>query len=150
MQDEAFLKVVEVIRARDPRYAIDAYFFVRAALDFTSKRLNKPTDPNDPRRHVTGRELLEGLRAFALQEFGPMAFTVLNAWGIHRTEDVGEIVFNLVENGVLGKTDQDRREDFANGYDFREAFEKPFLPKKSRESIGRRAPRGLRERRARS
>jgi uncharacterized repeat protein (TIGR04138 family) len=79
-------------------------------------------------RHVSGQELLAGIREFALAEFGPMAKTVLNSWGITRTEDFGEIVFNMVEIGLLGRTDKDSREDFANGYDFEEAFRKPFLP----------------------
>jgi uncharacterized repeat protein (TIGR04138 family) len=114
-------ELLEKILASDPRYAIAAYAFVRAGLDYTVRRLEKP-------RHVSGRELLDGIREFALSEFGPMAKTVLNGWGIQRTEDVGEIVFNLVENGLLGKTEKDSRADFANGYDFDEAFRSPFRP----------------------
>ena len=79
-------------------------------------------------RHVTGQQLLAGIRQHALAQFGPMAATVLNEWGVHRCEDFGEIVFNLVENGVLAKTEQDSRADFQGGYDFDEAFRKPFLP----------------------
>jgi uncharacterized repeat protein (TIGR04138 family) len=109
------------ILARDPRYAIDAYAFVRIGLDHTVRRLEKP-------RHVSGRELLDGIREFALSEFGPMTKTVLNGWGIKRTEDIGEIVFNMVETGLLGKTEKDSRSDFANGYDFDEAFRNPFRP----------------------
>ena len=109
------------ILARDPRYTVEAYAFVRAGLDFTVRRLKKP-------RHVSGQELLEGIREFAIEEFGPMAKTVLNGWGIAHTEDVGEIVFNMVETGLLGKTEKDNRADFANGYDFDEAFRKPFKP----------------------
>lgn len=109
------------ILKRDPRYSIEAYAFVRAGLDFTVRRLEKP-------RHVSGKELLDGIREFALEEFGPMTQTVLNGWGILRTEDIGEIVFNMVESGLLGKTEKDDRADFANGYDFDEAFRKPFRP----------------------
>ena len=109
------------ILTRDPRYTADAYAFVRAGLDYTVRRLDKP-------RHVSGQELLDGIREFALAEFGPMTKTVLNGWGIRRTEDIGEIVFNMVETGLLGKTENDSRADFANGYDFEEAFCKPFLP----------------------
>jgi uncharacterized repeat protein (TIGR04138 family) len=58
-----------------------------------------------------------------------MTLAVLGNWGINSTEDIGEIVFNLVDAGVLGKTDEDRREDFAHGYDFAETFETPFLPR---------------------
>jgi len=113
--------LLQNILTRDPRYAAEAYAFIRAGLDYTVRRLEKP-------RHVSGRELLDGIREFALAEFGPMAKTVLNGWGIQRTEDVGEIVFNMVETGLLGKTDKDSRADFANGYDFDEAFRNPFRP----------------------
>lgn len=114
-------EILQDILHRDPRYTAEAYEFVRAGLEFTVRRLKKP-------RHVSGRELLEGLRGFALGEFGPMAKTTLAAWGITCTEDVGEIVFNLVESGLLGKTDEDSRADFAGGYDFDRAFREPFLP----------------------
>lgn len=114
-------ELLHSILQRDPRYEPEAYAFVRAGLDYTVRRLEKP-------RHVSGRELLDGIREFALAEFGPMSQTVLNGWGVHRTEDFGEIVFNMVESGLLGKTDEDSRADFANGYDFFEAFKKPFLP----------------------
>jgi uncharacterized repeat protein (TIGR04138 family) len=114
-------ELLQNILARDPRYAAEAYVFVRAGLDFTVRRLEKP-------RHVSGQELLDGIREFALAEFGPMTRTVLKGWGIQRTEDVGEIVFNMVETGLLGKTEKDSRADFSGGYDFDEAFCKPFRP----------------------
>ena len=119
--------LLEDILARDPRYTAEAYAFVRAGLDHTVRRLEKP-------RHVSGQELLDGIREFALAEFGPMTKTVLNGWGIKRTEDVGEIVFNMVETGLLGKTEKDSRADFANGYDFDEAFRKPFQPRSAGKS----------------
>ncbi len=115
-------ELLQGILDRDPRYTAEAYTFVRAGLDHTVRRLETP-------RHVSGQELLDGIREFALAEFGPMSKTVLNSWGILRTEDVGEIVFNMVETGLLGKTDKDSRADFANGYDFDEAFRKPFQPR---------------------
>jgi len=114
-------EVLQNILARDPRYKAEAYAFVRSCLDYTIRRLDKP-------RHVSGQELLGGMREFALSEFGPMTQTVLNGWGIQRTEDIGEIVFNMVETGLLGKTEKDSRADFANGYGFDEAFRKPFRP----------------------
>ena len=124
MNDAPFQQTVAEICTRDPRYAPECYYLLREALDFTVKALKKP--PEGPERHVTGQELTEGLRQFVLQEFGPMALTVLRHWGIQRTEDFGEIVFNLVESGKLGKTDKDNRSDFANGYDFFEVFGKPY------------------------
>jgi uncharacterized repeat protein (TIGR04138 family) len=77
---------------------------------------------------VTGRELLSGIRTYALAQFGPMAMTVLDEWGVTRCEDFGEIVFNMVDAGLLSKTDSDSREDFQGGYSFDEAFRNPFLP----------------------
>jgi len=114
-------ELLQTLLTRDLRYTVEAYAFVRAGLDFTVRRLDTP-------RHVSGQELLDGLREFALAEFGPMTKTVLNGWGIRCTEDVGEIVFNMVESGLLGKTEKDSRADFSNGYDFDEAFRKPFRP----------------------
>lgn len=126
MNEAPFMEAVEGICKKDSRYNAEAYVFMREALDFTAKMLNKPSE--GPERHMTGAELLDGIRAYALQEFGPMAFTTLNTWGIKTTKDFGEIVFNLVESGKLGSTEEDKREDFADGYDFFDAFARPFLP----------------------
>src|SRR2546429_8078376 len=81
-------------------------------------------------RHVTGPQLLDGVRRYALKEFGPMVMTVFDNWGIHSCEDVGNIVFNLISAGVFGKTEDDSIEDFKNVYRFEEAFVKPFAPDK--------------------
>jgi len=110
----------------DSRYDAEAYDFLREALDFTIKQLDKPA--RGTLRHVTGGELLEGVRQYALQEFGPMALTVLHRWGVRRCEDFGEMVFNLVRVSIMSKTEEDRKEDFAGGYDFHAAFRRPFLP----------------------
>ncbi|HEV2453900.1 MAG TPA: Minf_1886 family protein [Verrucomicrobiae bacterium] len=119
------LKVDQIV-ARDLRYRRDAYSFVREALDFTQKLISRENQQKV--RHVTGQELLDGIRQFALKEFGPMATTVFEEWGITGCPDFGEIVFNMVDVGLLANTEQDRREDFQNGYDFKTAFRKPFLP----------------------
>ncbi len=110
----------------DPRYAADAYQFISEALDFTTKLLNKPA--TGPTHHVTGAELQEGIRKYALQEYGPMAKTILNTWGIHECQDFGRIVFNLVNNKIFGKTEDDSMDDFNNGFDFSAAFRTPFEP----------------------
>ena len=115
--------LLEEITKCDSRYSIEAYSFIREALDYTVNKLNKP-------RHVSANELLEGIREFALQEFGPLSKRVLFEWGIHSCEDIGNIVFNLVDIGLLGKTKEDRLESFQEGYDFHEALETPFLPEK--------------------
>jgi len=122
-----FDEELEKILAKDPRYTREAYNFVREALDHTQKIIGKPSR-EEVERHVTGGQLLEGVREFALQQYGPMAITVLEAWGIRRCEDIGELVFNMVENSLLKKTDSDTREDFKSVYDFDDAFRKPFLP----------------------
>jgi uncharacterized repeat protein (TIGR04138 family) len=132
MHEEAFAEIVERIRERDPRYDAESYFFLREALEHTSRTLKKPAEGE--RRHVTGQELLEGIRSYALMEYGPMALTLLGAWGVTCSEDFGHIVFNLVEAGILGRTDRDQRQDFANGYDFHTAFAKPYLPETPLES----------------
>ena len=124
MKRIGFEEAIAQILLKDVRYDAEAYRFVREALDFTLKLFEKPA--TGPARHVSGQELLDGLRRQALAEFGPMALRVLAHWGVRRTEDVGEIVFNLVDIGALGRTDRDRREDFAGGYDFHEAFRAPF------------------------
>jgi uncharacterized repeat protein (TIGR04138 family) len=100
---------------------VGAYFFVREALDHIVRQLEAP-------RHISGQELLEGIRKYALSEFGPVTKRVLSEWGINKCIDFGHIVFNLVNEGLLGKTDEDSLDDFAEGYDFTEAFLKPFQP----------------------
>jgi len=123
----SFEEAIEQIAVRDHRYHREAYFFLREALDHTQKMTGKPPKKNEV-HHVSGQELLKGIREYALQQFGPMTLTVLDEWGVKCCEDFGEIVFNMVETKLLAKTEQDSREDFRNGYDFHEAFRKPFLP----------------------
>ncbi len=130
-----FNEALAELLCRDARYAEDAYFFMREALDFTIKQLDKPVE--GPGRHVSGQELLEGIRQFALKEYGPMALRVLHTWGIRRTEDFGEMVFNMVGSGILGKTDEDRKEDFAGGYDFETAFIKPYRARHAQGPMAR-------------
>ena len=126
MQELTFETTLGLILAKDPRYQRDAYLFVKDALDHTQKIVVK--ENKGELRHVSGQELLSGIRDYALAQFGPMTKMVFEEWGITRCEDFGEIVFNMVEIGLLGKTDKDSREDFANGYNFDDAFRKPFLP----------------------
>ena len=101
------------------RYKPNAYRFTMDAVQFTVRKAREI-------RHVTGGELLEGIRELALARFGPMAKTVFEQWGVRSTEDFGEIVFQLVEQGLLGKTDADKRSDFAGGFDFDDAFVRGF------------------------
>ncbi len=127
MQAPSFEETVEQIVAKDARYRRDVYFFVREALDYTQKMIGKLPKKKEV-RHVTGQELLKGIREYGLQRFGPMTRTVLEEWGVRQCEDFGEVVFNMVECKLLAKTERDSRDDFKSAYDFEEAFRKPFLP----------------------
>lgn len=123
-----FDEAIDQIAERDRRFHRDAYVFLREALDHTHKLGGKLK--KDEIRHVSGQELLSGIRDYALRQFGPMSITVLDEWGVRRCEDFGEIVFNMVETGLLAKTEKDSRDDFKNGYPFHEAFREPFLPRR--------------------
>lgn len=133
MQEVTFEETLEQILAKDPRYQRDAYLFLREALDYTQKLVGK--ENGGKVRHVTGQELLDGIRQFALEQFGPMTLTVFEEWGVRKCSDFGEIVFNMLEIGLLAKTEKDARADFEGGYDFEDAFRKPFLP--AGKSVGR-------------
>jgi uncharacterized repeat protein (TIGR04138 family) len=115
---------------RDPRYAYEAYEFVFAALTHTQKMLGRNPAASDPVKeeeyHVSGQQLLLGVRDLALREFGLMARTVFRLWGINQTDDFGEIVFNLVEANLMSKTSQDDRRDFHAVYDLDEALERNY------------------------
>jgi len=128
MQPIEFEEVIRRIVERDPRFKREAYIFLRETLEYTQKMMGRPTA--DEVRHVTGRDLLEGIRRYSLEQFGPMVPTVLGEWGIHNCEDVGHIVFNMVDANLLAKTDTDSVEDFKGVYDFDEVFAKPFRPAK--------------------
>ncbi len=107
--------VLDRLRERYPRYHETAYVFVLSALHYVLERLDEP-------RHISGRELAEGVRDLAIERFGPMARTVLEHWGVRSTADVGELVFALVECGILIKQEEDDLGDFADVYSFDEAF----------------------------
>lgn len=124
MQTTGFQEAVEAVSRDDKRYHAEAYMFLRDSLEGTLKRRKKAK--KEVGGHVAAPELLEGFRIHALNEFGPMAITVLEYWGVHSCEDVGHMVFNLVQAGVFGKTDDDTLESFAGGFDFRTAFNEPF------------------------
>lgn len=131
MEKLDFNETLDQVVKRDPRYHREAYHFLREALDHTQQMLGH-TPKQSEIRHVSGQQLLEGIRDYALKTFGPMARTVLEEWGVRRCEDFGEIVFNLLDHRLLSKTDRDRREDFKGGYDFDTAFRLPFLPAQQR------------------
>ena len=132
---------------RDRRYKLDAYLFVLESLSYGQESLGMGAEPpaedleptsspaaeggrsprsrarrRQPERHVSGRELCDAARQYALQQYGYLAPTVLGSWGVHRTADFGEIVFNMIEIGQMRKTKRDKREDFHDVYDFNDAF----------------------------
>lgn len=111
----ALLKVLD----KDKRYDPEAYSFVMTSLHYTTKKLKR-------KGHVTGQELLDGIKEYALEQFGPMARSVLEYWGVKTTGDFGEIVFNMINAGVLGKNDKDSKRDFINRYDFKRVFDNDF------------------------
>ena len=130
MKKSSYSEALEKVLRREPRFDEQVYYFIREALDHTIEQLNKPVE--GPARHVTGVELLDGIRDFALKEYGPMAYRVLTHWGVRNCADFGDIVFHLVEVGILGKTESDQRDDFHGGYDFKEAFLAPFVAQRTK------------------
>lgn len=111
--------VMDRIRMREARYDERAYLFVLAALEFCQQRLPE-------RRHLTGRELAEGCKDLALQRYGLIAREVLAHWGVHDSSDLGEIVFALVDVGLLSKQPNDSKEDFVGTVDFTKAFDRDY------------------------
>jgi uncharacterized repeat protein (TIGR04138 family) len=112
-------EVMDRLRERHPRFHETAYLFILSALHHVIERLDEP-------RHISGRELAEGVRDLAIERFGPMARTVLEYWGIRSTRDLGEMVFALVDCGVLIRREEDTPEDFEEVFDFEEAFERDY------------------------
>ena len=116
---------IMAVRRRDRRFGRNAYYFVLDSLDHTMVSLGRDTRVGEE-RHVTGRDLLEGIRDLASEQFGPMASMVFRRWGVRGTEDFGEIVFSLVDAGLLSRRAEDSRLDFADGFDFEETFAERF------------------------
>jgi uncharacterized repeat protein (TIGR04138 family) len=123
---------LEDVLERDPRYSVQAYEFVRDALNYAHDvmGLGTVTEPDraadEQQRHLTGQELCEAGRRLALFNYGMMAKVVLNNWGIHSTSDIGEIVYNMIHVDLMRKSPADRREDFDDVYDFQQVFLRDF------------------------
>jgi uncharacterized repeat protein (TIGR04138 family) len=129
-QDLPFHLAISQACTQDPRYHPLAYEFVRDALHVAVKHYREGQDD----QHVSGQEVLEGVRLHAIAEYGPMALTVLHEWGLERGEDVGNIVYNLIETGYFGKNDGDSITDFAGGFDFETALNEPFKPASKKQN----------------
>ncbi|MGB7157143.1 MAG: Minf_1886 family protein [Tepidisphaeraceae bacterium] len=104
-------------------YPMEAFEFVQQGLSYTVHKLHGDVKEEKVSRHVTGADLCEGLREFALLNWGLLARTVLGRWGVRKTIDFGRIVFALVDNGYMQRTDDDTLEDFRDVFDFKAAFE---------------------------
>jgi uncharacterized repeat protein (TIGR04138 family) len=115
-----FWEAVERIRSADGRYGRDAYAFVMEALDVTVRDAGE-------RRHVSASELIDGLVRYARARYGMMAYSVVRAWGLGTGSDVGEIVFQLIDAGILSKRDEDTREDFDVGVNFKRVLEDEYF-----------------------
>lgn len=126
MHKVKFDEAVATICKADKRYKPDAYFFLRDTLDYTVKELR--ADELIEHRHVTGRELLNGLRDYAINELGIMAYPVLESWGVTCGRDIGEMVYNLIQVEAFGKSDDDHPTDFEGWMSFDEAFRNPYRP----------------------
>ncbi|WP_164100979.1 Minf_1886 family protein [Candidatus Laterigemmans baculatus] len=122
-------RAMERLLRRDTRYKLEAYVFVRDALAYAHRTM--AVDPSagpeeEDARHLSGQQLCEACRLYALDQFGYLARIVLASWGLKSTSDFGEVVYNLIEIKHMRKSDTDRREDFDNVYAFEEAFEPKF------------------------
>jgi uncharacterized repeat protein (TIGR04138 family) len=138
MSDPVSPKLAELL-LRDRRYKPEAYAFVYQALGYAHQVLAMGTvKPNEPapdekesgppegEQHLTGQQLCEAMRLYALEQYGYMARCVLNSWGVRATGDFGEIVFSLIRIGEMRKSKDDRREDFDDVFDFETGLEGSF------------------------
>jgi len=110
------------------KYHTDAYRFVFEALQLAQERLKRTAqDADDESAHISGPELLEGVRELGLKKFGLLAKTVFNHWGVKTTDDFGRIVFELIERGEMRKTDRDQLTDFFDVYRFDQALVNDYV-----------------------
>ena len=117
---EEVLEKIQKLIDQNPQYKFEAYSFILAALHFMMSSLPQP-------RHITGQEFCEGIRRYAVDQFGPLARTVLEYWGIKETLDFGKLVFALVDIGLMKKTEEDSLADFKDAYDFKMAFDNKLI-----------------------
>lgn len=120
--EENLITKLETLARRDGRYAAEGFLFLLRSLNTTVEEVAKRAEPG----HVTGRELLEGVRLRGLTEYGYLARTVFESWGVRTTRDFGEMVFLLVNENLMGRSEQDSVEDFDDVYDFEQVFETDY------------------------
>ncbi len=117
------VQTIETLARERGRFSPQAYFFVLEALNFTLERLHA----KGHKGHITGQQLLEGIRDFAQKNFGFLGRAVFESWGLTRSIDFGDIVFDLVSVQLLSKQETDTRDDFAGGFEFASAFEARYV-----------------------
>lgn len=125
MEDEepTFLEQIDTIADAHPRYRRQSFLFIHSALYHTVRRLEKECLESSGSRHVTGQELSWGIADYAREQYGPLARSVFEHWGIHTTRDFGEIVYCLIDHGLMSKTSEDRLEHFDDVYKFADVFD---------------------------
>lgn len=131
MQPTQFMDAIQSVVLKDKRYDAAAYFFLKDALDFTVKKAAESNDGEH--RHVSAKELAQGFHNYAIEEFGPMASTMMSEWGVTETLDIGNMVFLLIEEGIFGKQDSDTLEEFTNVFPLLKSLDDPFRPKKRKQ-----------------
>ena len=117
---EELLEKIQKLIDQNPQYKFEAYSFILASLHHTMSKMSKP-------RHITGREFCDGIRLYAIDQYGPLARTVLEHWGIHTTLDLGKLVFALIDIGLMRKSEEDTLEDFKDVYEFKVAFDNKMV-----------------------
>ncbi|MEM7697388.1 MAG: Minf_1886 family protein [Verrucomicrobiota bacterium] len=126
MQRSRFDEAVRKLSQQDRRFHQDGYFFLRDALDHTVNHLRR--EELEEHRHVSGPELLEGVVEFALKEYGSMAWTVFDSWGIQKDSDIGEMVFLLIGEGAFGQSEEDSLQDFEGVLSLEKRLRNPYRP----------------------
>ena len=126
MKNDNLSVTIKRIIENDSRFHPDAYIFINDAVKFTIDNINMRADRSN--RHISGKELLDGIKDFAMSKFGPMSYEVLSSWGLEDSLSIGYVVFNMVDYKLLGKSNNDSITDFDNSYNLREELSSPFLP----------------------
>ena len=132
-EETSFYDQIDAISDQDAKFKREAYFFIYSALDHTVRKLKRDHEATAVSRHVTGQELCRGIAEYGRDQFGPMVQSVFDYWGITETVHFGEIVFSLVRNGLMSKTEEDRLEDFTDVYDFAERFDPKVIQDELRD-----------------
>ena len=128
---ETLIRTINRIVKENPRYSVDAYFFIQEAVAYTLA-LNSSSEDGHELKHVSCTQLVHGIKRFLLEQFGPLAIDVLKSWSINSTADFGKIVFTMIQYKILVGQKKDSPEDFIKAYDFYEEFIAKFLPLESK------------------